>query len=145
MRLFKVRGDFCDCSTEQAKHHLLDINLDWCMAGQQIQHQQNQCSCSASILETQLHSRLFLPMNISHSINMSNRPKASCHFLSSCNMVMHAHLTIAFFPDTARKHMLDGTVRPGKCEMRTKIITALFTHTAEHAAPGLGLSPGLAC
>ena len=60
-------------------------------------------------------------------------------------MVMHAHITIVFFPDTVRKCRLDGIVRPGKYGMHTKIITALFTNTAEHAAPGLGLSPGLAC
>ena len=60
-------------------------------------------------------------------------------------MVMYAHITVAFCLDTARKHCtLDGIVRPGKHETHTIIITALFTHTAEHAAPGLGLSPGLA-
>ncbi len=60
-------------------------------------------------------------------------------------MAMHAHDILASFPDTARKCTPDGLVRPGKYEMHTKIITALFTHTAEHAAPGLGLRPGLAC
>ncbi len=60
-------------------------------------------------------------------------------------MAMHAHDILACLPDTARKHTLDGIMRPGKYEMHTEIITALFTHTAEHAAPGLGLSPRLAC
>ena len=117
------------------------------MAGQIIQLQKTSALAAMhpSVLQTQLHSHCFLPRGMSQSICMSNRTKASCHFFMSCNMVMHAHITVAFLPDRARKCTLDGLVRPGKYERHTKIITALFTHTAEHAAPGLGLSPGLAC
>ncbi len=119
------------------------------MAGLRTQLQQKQRSCSNDaanvfILQTQLHSRLFPPGRCHNPCAFQIELKHPIIFLS-CNMVMHAHIIIAFFPDTARKCTLDASMRPGKYGMHTKIITALFTHTAEHAAPGLGLGPGLAC